>query len=83
MNNRNGKFDIYYHIFADNKDYYEGTLKDANNRFNILKKDGEPNIRLYQCWFDSKEHAIKARNGSYSYDNEIEDCLRSIGGFPM
>ena len=82
MNNYKDKFGIYYHIFCDNQDYYEHTKCNANLRFNNLKKEGQSNIRLYQYWFDTKEHAIQAANGDYSCDSEISECIRSFGGWP-
>ena len=77
-NNRGSKFGIYYRIFADNKDYYEDTLKKANLIYNKLLENGESNIRLYQCWYDNKEDAESL------YDCvENEECLRYKGEFPL
>jgi len=83
LKNYKNKYHIYYHIFSDNIDFYEDNLKKANNKFNNLKKQGQKNIRLYQCWFGSLEDAVNAENGNYSYDNEYSDCLRFLGEFPM
>lgn len=82
MNNRNGKFGIYYHIFCDNQDFYEDTYKKANTKFNQLKSDGQQNIRLYQCWFGTKEDYIGAINGEISWDNEESNCMRNFGDWP-
>lgn len=78
MNNREGKFGIYYHIFADNKDFYENTKKKANLVYNLLKIEGEGNIRLYQFWYNSLEDAK-----SFDDCNESSECLRSFGEWPL
>jgi len=78
MNNRKGKFGIYYHIFADNKDFYEDTRKKANLVYKMLKTEGEQNIRLYQCWYYSKEDAL-----SFDDASENSDCLKSFGEWPI
>lgn len=78
LRNYRNKFGIYYHIFADNKDYYEDSFKKANDVYRKLKSDGESNIRLYQCWYNSIEDAVSL------YDCcENETCLKSIGEFPQ
>lgn len=78
MNNRKDKFGIYYHIFADNKDFYEYTRKKANFVYKMLKIEGEYNIRLYQCWYDSLEDAK-----SFDDCSESSECLRSFGEWPL
>lgn len=78
MNNRKDKFGIYYHIFADNKDFYEDNYRKANSRYKELLLSGEQNMRLYQCWYRSKEEAL-------SFDDcaENENCLKYKGEFPL